>query len=155
MSMKFRLLDEYGQATNFNGEKLLSDTTDDGRKRSFVDMTIYRTHAGAYIVHRVIRYRIRHLSDRCSNLGDNLMPRDATDDDTVPCGRCNPNRVEDGGFGVEDRSQVLIATTPARLAEVLADHNTGVHSGFSRAMLADLSDIDPAIAAVWMEVTVP
>lgn len=152
------LEDEYGKRTRFRGTRLVGETTDTetGEKPQWAEIEVWRTEAGAYVVQRTTHYRLRHLSDTCPRLGANLLPRRPTETDTFPCPRCNTrNTIEPGkGYGVAPRSAVDIARIPADLIRLLAN-NDGTYSGFTRSVLAEISEQDQAVADLWMEEVVP
>jgi hypothetical protein len=148
--------DEYGKRTKFRGRMLAHATTDAADKPQWAELEVWRTEAGAYVVQRKTLYRYRHLTEACPRLGLNLLSRQATELDTYPCPRCNPQgEIEPGkGYGVQDRSAVDIARTPADLIRLLANSN-GTYSGFVRATLADISEQDRKVANLWLEEVVP
>lgn len=148
--------DEYGKRTIFRGRMLAHATTDAEGKPQWAELEVWRTEAGAYVVQRKTSYRYRHLTDSCPRLGLNLLPRQATEGDTYPCPKCNPNgMVEPGrGYGVQERMAVDIARTPADLIRLLANGD-GTYSGFVRATLADVCEQDKRVANLWLEEVVP
>lgn len=154
MPDEITLEDEYGKRTRFRGVRLVSETTDTeaGDKPQWAEMDVWRTEGGAYIIHRITRYRYRHLSDECSRLGTNLIPRPPGEDDTYPCPLCNPHGViEPGrGYGVEPRSAVDIARTPEDLIRMIANRD-GTYSGLARQVLTDISEQDNRVSDLWME----
>jgi hypothetical protein len=148
--------DEFGKRTKFRGTLLASTTTDAEDRPQWAEMEVWKTEAGAYVVHRKTSYRYRHLSDACPRFGLNILPRQATELDTFPCPRCNRREIiEPGrGYGQEDRSAVDIARTPVDLIRMLANRD-GTYSNFVRATLADICEQDDKVAELWLEEVVP
>lgn len=153
----YALLDDFGRRINFEGEVLAEDTTDDGRKPQWTHITVYRTEGARYVVWRDFGYRVRHRDLDCKRIGEHEPVR-ADEGDTFACPACNPHRLP-GGWGQADRTKMDVYDTPEQLIAGLATLNqqTGHshHSQFSQALLADVSERDRAVAAVWMEVTIP
>lgn len=147
------LIDDFGRRTVFTGERLVSEHTDtsDERKPQWVEIDVWRTEGGSYIVRTATCYRIRHSSDQCAKAeGYELEP--ATVDDTYPCPACNKADTP-GGLGQLPRTTVEAYRTPQELIESFKQN--GSHTNFGRAILAEISDIDDAVDAAWNTVVVP
>jgi hypothetical protein len=145
------LTDDYGRRVMFDGEKLVSETTDttDARKPQWLDIDIWRTNGGSYVVCRATRYRVVHTRETCPRAeGYDLV---ATTD-THPCPTCNPER-ELTGLVPAPRVTVDVHATPEELIESL--RVDGRHSRMARSILADLSELDDRIDALWNTVRVP
>jgi hypothetical protein len=155
------LEDDFGRIVRFTGEELLTDSTDypDGSKPRFTRMTIWRTARGQYVLLRETCYRIRHTTDRCPRaLRDNTELVNADETDTFLCETCGEEVHPGPDWGQADRAQIEVFPTPTKLIESFRTihHQTGKehYSRFAQALLARLSELDPAVAAQWMEVTV-
>lgn len=147
--------DDFGRRTQFTGEKLVGESTDsiDHDKPHWLEVAVWRTRAGYFVVERQTHYRIRHLSDRCRKAdGYELVP--ATHLDTYPCSLCNPNGVLEGGSAQAARISVDAYTTPGELIEGLRAQD-GRHSNLSRTILADICEQDDRVDSTWNNVVVP
>lgn len=147
--------DDLGRRTQFTGEKLVAESTDsmDAEKRSWLDVTVWRTQGGSFVVERQTHYRIRHLSDMCRKAdGYELVP--ATELDTQPCTVCNPKGVLDGGYAQAARITVDAYHTPGELISGLRSPD-GKYSNLSRMVLADVSEQDSRVDEAWNTVVVP
>jgi len=146
--------DEYGRRTTFNGEKLVSESTDtsDGRKPQWLEVVVWRTEAGNFVVERTTHYRIRHLRDTCTRAeGYDLIP--PTSIDTYPCSACNKAGTLEGGIAQSSRIAVDVYHTPEEIIESF--RVDGRYSNLSKTILADLSEQDPRIDDAWNNVAVP
>lgn len=154
MTQHYELEDDFGRVTKFDGDLLVSETTDteDHRKPQWTDTDVYRTAGGQYVIWSNSQYRIRHLARCRKTAGYDLIP--AEDSDTFPCPVCNPDNLP-GGYGQLDRVKVEVCKTPEDLINWLSsiNNNNGVrtHSQYSQALLAKISDVDDAMHSAWME----
>lgn len=149
----FQLEDDFGRRTLFTGELLVDDHTDtsDGRKPQWVEVQVWRTEGGSYVVRRTTRYRVRHATDACPRAeGYELVP--ATEDDTYRCRTCNEHGTV-GGYAQAHRIVVDAYRTPQELIESF--QIDGRYSNLARAILADLSEQDADVNATWNTVVVP
>lgn len=148
--------DEYGRRTKFRGNKLVFESTDSasGHKPQWVEIGIWRTEAGNYVVQRSTHYRVRHLNDRCPR-ADGYDLVDPTEIDTYPCPVCNKIGMLESGKGRAQMSRVAVDSyeDPRTLIASLRVDNR--YSNLSRAILADLAEQDERIASLWSEVEVP
>ena len=151
---EFTATDSYGRRTVFKGELLVSDTTDtdDRRKPQWLDIDIWRTEGGSYVVKKAVHYRVLHARENCSRL-DGYETRQPGADDTHLCRTCNPDghRVA-RGWAQEPRVTVDVYRLPEELIESLKVD--GKYTRLSRVLLADLSELDDAIDARWNTVVV-
>ena len=157
MTTPITVSDSYGRKTVFNGELLIEDTTDDseGRKPQWLDIDVWRTEAGAFVVQRAINYRVVHIREACPKLeGYDTRPLEA--DDTVLCKVCNPEGQVGGTTSLRwaqaSRVTVDVYREPQELIESLKVK--GEYTRLSRSLLADLSDQDERIEALWNTVVV-
>lgn len=70
--MKSFVAHDGDRALKFNGTLIGSATSDDGHKQRWMDMCIYRTEAGSYIIEKIGRSRIageenRHSAQVCES----------------------------------------------------------------------------------------
>lgn len=156
MMQHYALADEFGRTTVFTGEKLVSETTDIGYKPKWLEVDVYRTEAGNWVVQRANRFRIRHVHNRCSRAdGYALAPARSTD--TYPCRECAADApLVTGHVGFAQLPRISVdsySSVEALIASFRAQD--GVYSGLSRAVLADLSDQDERVDAAWNTVVVP
>jgi hypothetical protein len=150
------LVDDFGRRTVFTGEKLIEESTDSTRsiKPQWVDVDVWRTQAGSFVVQRTTHYRIRHMWEDCVRAdGYDLSP--ATEADTYDCPNCcgkglaqSPN-----GWSQDDRVTIDSYLTPQDL--ILGFQNDGRFSNLARTILADLSEKDDRVDAAWNTVRVP
>lgn len=148
------LTDDFGRRTVFTGERLVEETTDStvNLKPQWLEMDVWRTQLGNFVVRRTTRYRIRHTFMNCPKAdGYDLVP--ATADDTYACSECNRMDAHQGGYAQSPRSTVDVYNTPQDL--ILGFQNDGKFSNLSRAVLADLSEQDDRVDAAWNTVVVP
>lgn len=147
------LEDEYGRRTKFSGTKLISESTDtsDREKPQWAEIEVWSTEGGAYVVTRATHYRTFHLASNCSKLGIAVPSQPK---DIIPCKRCNRIGLVESGryFGNMSRRNVDVIDTPGELIEHLKVE--GTHTGFAKAILADLSEQDDRIKDLWMLRTV-
>lgn len=150
------ICDDFGRRTTFHGEKLINESTDtvEGTKPQWLDVDVWRTKGGSFVVKRTIHYRVRHMSESCSRAeGYEIIP--ATVLDTYPCPTCWPKTYGDmsGGYGQADRITVEAYRTPEEL--ITSFQLDGRYSNLARTILADLSEQDESIDAAWNTVVVP
>jgi len=149
------LEDDYGRRTQFTGTQLLSEHTDtpDQRKPQWLEVVVWRTEGGSYIVRRTTMYRIRHAREACSRAdGYDLLP--ATPMDTYPCNTCNKGgSTDEPGYAQNDRVTVEAYHNPQELIDSF--QQDGRYSNLARSILADLSEMDPQIDSAWNTVVVP
>lgn len=148
------LTDDFGRRTVFTGVKLVGESTDTaaGTKPQWVDVDVYRTEGGSFVVARTTHYRIRHLDDNCSRAeGYELI--DATVLDTYPCPQCNRNGVMERGCGQADRISIDVYRTPQEL--IASFEVDGRYSQLARTILADVAEQDDRVDAAWNTVVVP
>lgn len=151
---EYVVTDDFGRRHRFAGEKLVGETTDsiDHDKPQWLDVNVWRTAAGNFIVERVTHYRIRHTSDRCSRAdGYEIIP--ATVLDTYPCPKCNKNAVMESGCAQADRIAVESYITPQEL--IGSFKIQGKYNLLARAVLADVSEQDERVDEAWNTVTIP
>ena len=146
--------DSFGRRTVFRGDQLVSDTTDtdDRRKPQWLDIDIWRTEGGSFVVKKAVQYRLVHATRGCRRAeGYDLRP--AGRGDTHPCPACTPEALPPaGGWAQQPRVMVDAYRTPEDLIESLKVD--GKFTRLSRALLADLSDADERINALWNTVVV-
>lgn len=149
------LVDEYGKRTKFKGVLLASESGEEPQKPQWPEMSVWKTAGGQYVLERKTIYRYRHMSERCSKIWPNHVTRPAIVSDDYPCPSCNrQNVIEPGkGLGIESRVSVDVARTASQLITLMANTD-GTHSGFSKEILAAVSEQDEAVHTLWMEVTV-
>lgn len=150
------LVDDFGRRTVFNGEKLVEESTDNERsvKPQWVEVDVWRTQAGSFVVQRRTCYRIRHLWEDCHKAeGYELSP--ATADDTYECLHCTGKGLAQSpvGWGQDDRISIDVYDTPQDL--ILGFQNDGKFSNLARAILADIAEQDAQVDAAWNTVIVP
>lgn len=148
------LVDDFGRRTVFTGEKLVEETTDStvNLKPQWLEVDVWRTQAGSFVVRRTTRYRIRHLREDCSRAdGYDLSPAATTDN--YNCPECNPAQYMGEGYAQSPRTTVDVYRTPQDL--ILGFQNDGRFSNLARAILADISEQDDRVDAAWNEVIVP
>jgi hypothetical protein len=154
MQQYTELTDDFGRRTVFTGERLADEHSDtsEGNKPQWVEISVWRTAGGRYVVRRVTRYRVRHLRDDCRRAeGYGIV--EPTEEDTYACSSCNKRGVMEGGYAQADRTTVDAYRDPQEL--IIGLETSGRHSNLARAILADLSAEDPAIDAAWSTVVVP
>ena len=145
--------DSYGRRTVFKGEKLVSDTTDtdDNRKPRWIDIDIWRTEGGSYVVRRATHYGLVHASKSCLKL-DGYEIRQPDADDVHACNSCNSSGQLTGGWAQASRITVDVYRTPGELIESMKFK--GEHTRLSQSLLAELSAQDERINALWNTVVV-
>jgi hypothetical protein len=149
--MTITLTDDYGRRVVFDGQKLVAETTDteDSRKPQWVELDIWTTTAGSFVVQRAARYRLVHTSETCPRAeGYDLSEGTATH----PCSVCNTTGSLTGWVQAP-RITVDVHKTPEDLIESL--RVDGRYTRFARAILADLSELDPRVEKLWNTVVVP
>ena len=144
------LVDDYGRTTRFHGTEVATyeaPTHDDvGRvKPQRTTMRVWRTRAGAYVVQRVVLYQTNHATQDCVRLV--MEPRPAEPGDSFVCLKCGG-----GIWASHGKKDVWMYRTPQELIDSLRLGPR--HGDMSQALLADISEHDAAVAALWMEQTV-
>lgn len=150
----FTLTDDFGRSHVFCGEKLVGESTDTvaGTKPQWLDVDVYRTAAGSFVVARTTHYRLRHLNENCVRAeGYELI--EPTVLDTFPCPSCNREGQMEGGWAQADRINIEAHHTPQELIAAL--EVDGKHSNLSRTILADVAEQDERVDAIWNTVVVP
>jgi hypothetical protein len=149
------ITDEFGRQTVFEGELLVEETTDSstGSKPQWLEVDVWRTEAGNYIVRRTTRYRIRHANENCDRAdGYDLAP--ATPDDTYDCPSCQRAWPYDStGFRQTSRITVDVYETPQAL--ISGFQSDGRFNNLARAILANISEQDDRVDVLWNKVVVP
>lgn len=148
------LEDDFGRRTLFKGEQLIDEHTDtsDGRKPQWVEVKVWRTEGGSYVVQRITCYRILHSRRDCSRAEGYELTK-PTPDDTYLCPTCNKGGVVGEGYALADRITVEAHRSPQEL--IASFEIDGRYSNLARAILADLSEQDEQIDALWNTVVVP
>lgn len=144
--------DDFGRRTVFTGELLIEDTTDsdEGDKPQWMDIDVWRTAAGSFVVRKTVCYRVVHASASCGKL-DGYQSKPSTEDDTYPCAICNKQGATTG-WAQADRTEIGVHSTPEALIEGLKFK--GDFTRLSRQVLADLSRADKRVDALWNTVIV-
>lgn len=149
----FSITDTFGRRTKFAGQHLVAETTDSPRKPQWVEIDVWRTEVGNFIVRRTTRYRVRHLREDCSRL-DGYERLTATTEDTYRCGACNKDgKLTGGGWAQDDRTTVDVYLSPEDLAGSFC--NEGRYSTLARTILADVAEQDDRVDDLWNSVVVP
>lgn len=148
----YKLADEFGRTTLFRGSKLVSESTDSPDKPKWLEVEVFRTEGGNWVVYRASSYRIRHAHDRCPRADGYALTR-ARRSDTYSCREC-ADGTEGGGFGQLSRVSV---DSYSNVEDLIASFRAqdGVYSGLARAVLADLSEQDDRVHQAWNTVVVP
>lgn len=150
----YTLVDDFGRRTQFRGEKLVSESTDTlaGNKPQWLDVTVWRTEAGNFVVERKTHYRIRHTRETCPR-ADGYELIDPTSLDTYPCPTCNKIGLMDGGVGQASRITVEAYQGAAEFIDSF--QQDGKYTNLSRAILADVAEQDDLVDEIWNTVRVP
>ncbi len=150
------ITDDFGRRTSFRGNKLIAESTDTaaGTKPQWLDVDVWRTEGGNWVVKRTTHYRVRHTSDTCHRAdGYELIP--PTHLDTYPCPSCNKASVLEGGLGQASRITVESYRTSQELIDSFKDPKDGKYSNLARTILADLAEQDDRLDELWNNVVVP
>lgn len=146
--------DSYGRRTVFRGELLVSENTDDlnGLKPQWVEVDVWRTEGGAFVVRKATHYGIIHADADCARLVG-YATRRPTEDDTYACRTCVPNDAQVvTGWAQESRITVDAYRTAADFIESLKVK--GEFNRLSRTLLAEVSRKDAGVDALWNTVVV-
>lgn len=146
------LKDSYGRTTIFTGTKLVSESSDNIRKPSWIEIKVWRTEGNSYVVLRTTKYRIIHSVETCVRAeGYTLV--EADDGDSFNCPACNKSGSEyDAGYAQSPRINVDSYRTPQALIESFKID--GVYTNFSRSILAQIAQRDEDIDKAWSTVHV-
>jgi hypothetical protein len=150
------LTDDFGRRTVFTGELLVEESTDSAIsiKPQWLEVGVWRTQAGNFVVRRITRYRVLHLDDECEKAdGYELSPSNG-DEGIYPCRTCNRHGETRGGWRQDDRITVEVYATPQDLIAGFRAED-GRFSNLSRTILADIAEQDDRVDAVWNTVVVP
>ena len=94
-----RVQDKYDMV-EFRGVQLADVSTETPSSVRWTEISIYRTEAGRYIIHRVGRSVLYHDHDSTCNtgvpvaVGDLVNLEDVEVDDLMPCPRCRPGDLD-------------------------------------------------------------
>ena len=146
-----RVQDDFGRETVFKGEELTDDTTDteDGSKPQWMEVTVWRTEAGNFVVRRTTMYRVTHSSENCSRAdGYDLVP--STEADTYMCQSCNKQGAP--GYAQSPRISVEVYPTPQDL--IASFQSNGRYTMLSRSILSELASLDEGVDRDWSVVHV-
>lgn len=149
------LVDQFGRKVSFIGESLDRENTDtdDERKPQWLELEIWRTEKGNYVVCRDTCYRIFHSSLNCPK-ADGYTLVEARERDIYNCPACAQNSsLDDDGFGQETRRSVEVYSSAQELIESF--RQDGKYNNLARAVLAEISRQDTAVDAAWNTVVVP
>jgi hypothetical protein len=155
MARPITATDDFGRRTVFTGDRLVSESTDSeaGTKPQWLEVIVWRTESGNFVVQRTTHYRIRHIRELCPRAeGYDLV--DATDLDTYPCPSCNKyNNLESRGYAQSSRISVDVYHDPQEL--IHSFQIDGRYSNLAKTILADLSEQDTRVDDLWNTVQVP
>lgn len=148
------ITDDFGRRFNFTAQTLISESTDTaaGNKPQWLEVYVWRTEAGSFVVQRTTHYRVRHLHERCTR-ADGYDLVDATELDSYPCPACNRSGQLCGGFAQASRVNVEVYREPQELIDSFKVN--GVYSNLARHILAELAEQDERIDEKWSTVVVP
>lgn len=153
------------RTTRFEGEKLVHATsrghTVPADALRWTDVDVYRTRAGAYVLHKVGRSRVYCVEDDASDTAERLVvARVGRDDpqrlrDLAPCPVCRPGPIlgHREVWAETDRGSVSVSDTAAGLVESCYsrdDDGVTFVTKTTRWALDDLSKRDPAVADAWL-----
>ena len=148
----YTIADTFGRRMTFVGELLVADSTNADNKPQWMDIDVYRTESGNFIVRRSTRYRVRHQLEGCPRL-DGFEQRTPNASDTYPCNVCNKDGVLAGGWTQVDRTAVEAYLSPGSLLDSFKINER--FSGLSRSLLAYISEQDARVDDLWNNVQVP
>jgi hypothetical protein len=150
---EIKLIDQFGQSTVFAGELLADEHSDtsDRRKPQWVEIYVWRTEAGSFVVHTITRYRVRHQDPTCSR-AEGYELTTPVSDDTFACASCNQDGNLEGGWAQSSRITVVAHHTPQALIDSF--QTDGRHSNLARSILADISDRDEGVDGLWNTVRI-
>lgn len=147
--------DGFGRRVVFTGEHLIEETTDtaDRRKPQWLDIDVWRTDAGSFVVKRVVQHRVAHLREDCPRL-EGYEVRRAGPGEVFPCRVCDSSGVMTGELWAGmPRVTVDVYRTPQELIEGMSQD--GKFTRLSRTLLADIADQDDRVDDLWNTVVVP
>jgi hypothetical protein len=150
---EINITDEFGKRTVFTGQRLVDEHTDtsDGRKPQWVQISVWRTEAGSFVVRTLTCYRVRHQDKGCRRAEGYDLTKPMSDD-TFPCSSCNQDGDLVGGWAQASRMTVEAHHTPQALIDSF--QTDGRHSNLARSILADISDEDEGVDALWNTVRI-
>lgn len=146
------LIDDQGRSTTFTGELLLSTSTDDPVKPKWVDIEVWRTSAGNWIVRRATHYRVNHASEYCENTRGQEVEQTIRGDITLGCSRCGG---KPGANGWRAVSRIAVDAYLSTKELVGSFKRDGVYTQLGRNILGDLSRLDDRVWELWMDTVVP
>ena len=148
----FSIEDTFGRRTQFVGEHIVADSTNADNKPQWMDIDVWRTESGNFVVRRSTRYRVRHQLESCPRL-TGMESRTPVAADSYPCNVCNKDGILVGGWTQLDRTAVDAYCSPALLVDSFKINDR--FSGLSRSLLADISEQDARVDDLWNVVRVP
>jgi EXLDI family protein len=141
----------------FQGTHLARKTSDDGDRLRWLELDIYRTRAGKYIVHQVGKTVVYHLTDSdCTPKSFETVDLSKLDEGE-PCPVClppsdDPEKLTKVRFE-SDLHRVMIHETAKGLVESLENVNSQgrrYHSRVVRDVLIEASTVDEDIREVFL-----
>lgn len=144
----------------FEGERLASSSSRRGNSQRWIEFNLYRTDGGVYVLAREGVSKIYHAPG-CSVIKRNSlsdMPRSELDADMEPCDLCNP---DDADFPMiypeRSRYWAQVCETPPSVLDILYkydDSGARYLTLVAQRLLEDASNVDPAIADVYLVETI-
>lgn len=156
MTKRMVVTDGFGRRVAFTGEHLLSETTDtpDERKPQWLDIDVWRTERGAFVVRRSVEHRVSHRDRNCVKLRGYDIVTTTPEDDPLPCKTCSPDgTMASVLWGAEARITVDVYKTPEELIDGMQVE--GQWTRLSRAVLAEIAKKDERVDVLWNNVEVP
>ena len=139
-----------GRMVQFTGTMLSTASSQRPDALRWTEITIYRTQAGKYVVHKVGRTVVFHRpNEKCTSGVDG---RPYMTDQHLPCPKCKPDRGDNRVMTETDRHTVHITETAdgvVECAHTQDDDGTTYLTRPARSALERASEQDPAIHSAY------
>lgn len=112
------------QAIHFQGRKLGHGTTESPDNHRWLEIDIYQTQAGQYVVEKVGMSVVYHSPGAsCGSRGSREEFTQTDAHDLVPCQRCKPKAVVGDTIVLEEeKHETFVSATPEEMVRTLLPH---------------------------------
>lgn len=154
---EYTLPTKEGTSVQFDGTRLASSTSDDGKAQRWMEYSLFKTITNLWVIERVGCSAVYHrLDSSCSADAIPSTIHDTDLDDFIPCVACLPDRPRPGEQVLMEqaRRHAIVCETPEAVVQGLHNRDpvtkvTFITSVASRLLRA-ASKVDPDIEAAFM-----
>lgn len=154
--MKEHTVRDKGDRVTFVGERIGHASTRKQDSVRWTELNIYRTEKGNYVVEKLGRAVVYHVSGADCASGIDITGYQIASE-SEPCEKCDPDVPEDIGFNAEEvfvhevtRSSAVVVDAPQKVRGALAFKNPGTGkpplSWVASEVLRVAGSVDPVLA---------